>query len=162
MSYVTDVHQGFCAETSWYKHAHESSAREMAYLIYGLVGETGETADAFKKIIRETGFTDDEAYSQLIFQPDVLENMLLELGDIFWYFTRILHVLGVDLDDLLIMNTWKLHTRCLIRNKIPPNTPNPFEMESGQHPVIQSFIQKMRHERAEWDDAEDAEFTEVH
>ncbi len=108
MSIVTD-YKTFLTDASWYQHHGEWNAQELAYLTLGLVGETGEFADALKKIVRKGGFSDEELFHDLL--GNAKENILLELGDILWYLTRILDFLNISLNDVRILNTYKLFTR---------------------------------------------------
>ena len=70
--------------------------------VLGLVGEAGETADKFKKIIRDkSGIVSDE---------DRLE-ITKELGDVLWYTATIVDYLGVSFDDVAQINLRKLEDR---------------------------------------------------
>ena len=100
----------FLRDTCWYAHAHERNAKELAYLTLGLVGEAGEFADAFKKLIREIGFDDLGRLNRALMQEEGAK-MTAELGDVLWYITRLCDVLGIGLEDLMLMNTYKLFKR---------------------------------------------------
>ena len=70
--------------------------------VLGLVGEAGETADKFKKILRDkNGQISDE---------DRLE-ITKELGDVLWYLASISEYLGVSFDDVAQINLKKLEER---------------------------------------------------
>lgn len=78
--------------------------------ILGLVGESGEAADKFKKIIRDREGKVSEA--------DRLE-LIKELGDVLWYIAVLGHYLGTDLESLAKKNVDKLadrHTRGVIKS----------------------------------------------
>lgn len=80
----------------------------IAYTILGLASETGEVAGKFKKIIRdENGVLTEERKNQLID----------ELGDVFWYSTRLATELGISVEEVLQRNHDKLEDR-LARNVI--------------------------------------------
>lgn len=80
----------------------------IAYTILGLASETGEVAGKFKKIIRdENGVLTEERKNQLID----------ELGDVFWYATRLATELGIPVEEILQRNHDKLEDR-LNRNVI--------------------------------------------
>lgn len=150
MGSIVREHQEFCHLTSWYRHAHEGDAGELGYLFFGLVGETGETADAFKKVIRETGFhsqnPDAHHFLNFLMESGKLENFYLEMGDVFWYFTRIIDVLGISLEDLLMMNAIKLYHRCITNNKIDPTViPEPFKGESPVNAIAAAYVERTRH-----------------
>lgn len=70
--------------------------------ILGLVGESGEIAEKFKKIIRDkNGELTEEAKTEII----------KELGDVLWYITTIAHLLGSDLETVAKRNNEKLLSR---------------------------------------------------
>lgn len=80
----------------------------LAYTILGLASETGEVAGKFKKIIRdENGVLTEERKNQLID----------ELGDVFWYSVRLATELGISVEEVLQRNHDKLEDR-LDRNVI--------------------------------------------
>ena len=70
--------------------------------LLGLVGETGEVAEKFKKIFRdkEGKMTDAE-----------LKEMTKELGDIQWYLSVICSYLGISLDEMALTNLDKVLSR---------------------------------------------------
>lgn len=70
--------------------------------ILGLAGETGETVDKFKKIIRDQN-------GQLT--PEARDDLVLELGDILWYVSNLSNWMGVSLDDVAAKNIEKLKRR---------------------------------------------------
>ena len=70
--------------------------------VLGLVGEAGETAEKFKKILR------DKAGE--ISEEDKLE-ILKELGDVLWYIATITRYLGADFQTVTDMNIKKLSKR---------------------------------------------------
>jgi NTP pyrophosphatase (non-canonical NTP hydrolase) len=70
--------------------------------ILGLVGESGEVAEKFKKIIRDKqGQLTEEDKAEII----------KELGDILWYITTTAHLLGSDLETVAKRNNEKLLSR---------------------------------------------------
>jgi len=70
---------------------------EMEYLMIGLMNEAGEVGGAFKKEIRDG--------------VDNKELIIDEMGDVLWYYTRILDVLGITFYDVMINNIDKLNQR---------------------------------------------------
>lgn len=70
--------------------------------LLGLVGESGEVADKFKKIYRDRNgeFTDDDR-----------QNIKKELGDVLWYINALCCYLDISLDDLAQANLDKLLDR---------------------------------------------------
>ena len=125
---ILQQYANFCEDTSWYMHTGEKNAPELAYLILGLVGEAGEFADAFKKVIRDEGFNDVDAFNMHLEVDGKRANLVNELGDVLWYLTRIADFLDLDLNALMVINTYKLYNRLVEKGRlIPSETPWPFE-----------------------------------
>ena len=70
--------------------------------ILGLVGEAGETADKFKKILRDKG--------GVVSEEDKKE-IVKELGDTLWYIAVIAEHLGVSFSEVAKVNNEKLANR---------------------------------------------------
>lgn len=70
--------------------------------VFGLVGESGEVAEKFKKLIRDKNGNIDEADRQEI---------LKELGDILWYVNSVAHLLGSSLEEVADKNLKKVLSR---------------------------------------------------
>ena len=70
--------------------------------LLGLVGETGEVAEKFKKIYRDNN-------SQM--SPEHLQEIQKELGDVLWYISVMCTYLGLSLDDVASKNITKLFDR---------------------------------------------------
>jgi len=70
--------------------------------LLGLMGETGEIAEKFKKIYRDRNgvFTDDDR-----------TEMTKELGDVLWYISVVSTYLGISLEDVANLNLEKLKSR---------------------------------------------------
>lgn len=75
-------------------------------LILGLVGESGEVADKYKKYLRGDfdGTTDKT-------QADFQFEMRNELGDVLWYIANIANELGLTLEHVAVYNIAKLQSR---------------------------------------------------
>ena len=70
--------------------------------VFGLVGESGEVADKFKKLIRDKkGELPDENKTEI----------LKELGDILWYVNSISTLLGSSLSEVAEKNLDKVLSR---------------------------------------------------
>lgn len=67
--------------------------------VLGLVGESGEVAEKFKKLIRDK--------KGRISEEDRVE-VLKELGDILWYVNAVAHLLGASLDEVAENNLKKV------------------------------------------------------
>lgn len=80
------------------------NAKEAAMMakILGLVGEAGETAEKFKKIIRDKDgvMTDEER-----------QEIAKELGDVLWYIALLAKYMGLSLSEIAEMNIEKLSSR---------------------------------------------------
>lgn len=70
--------------------------------VFGLVGESGEVAEKFKKIIRDKkGQISDEDRAEI----------LKELGDILWYVNAVAHLLDSNLEEVATSNLEKVLSR---------------------------------------------------
>lgn len=80
------------------------NATEPAFMakILGLVGESGEVAEKFKKIIRDK--------NGKLSSDDKVE-IKKELGDVLWYTAVIADYLGIDFEDVAQTNLQKLASR---------------------------------------------------
>lgn len=67
--------------------------------ILGLVGECGETADIVKKMLYHTE------------GKDYTEKLKHELGDVAFYFAKVLELCGLTLEEVLAANKEKLESR---------------------------------------------------
>jgi NTP pyrophosphatase (non-canonical NTP hydrolase) len=72
------------------------------YTALGLAGEVGEVANVVKKILR-----DDNG----IVTEEKQEKLKSELGDVCWYLARLTDELGLELEDILDANVFKLMDR---------------------------------------------------
>ena len=70
--------------------------------VLGLTGEAGETADKFKKIIRDKGG---------VVSNEDRDEIVKELGDVLWYLSAIAAYLDVSFDDVAQINLKKLEDR---------------------------------------------------
>lgn len=66
----------------------------------GLAGESGEVVDLLKKHVFH-GKTEDEIRKKLV----------LELGDVLWYYTLLLSTMDITLDEIIERNVAKLDKR---------------------------------------------------
>lgn len=70
--------------------------------VFGLVGESGEVAEKFKKLIRD---------KQGEISPEDIQEILKELGDILWYVNSVAHLLGSSLSEVAEKNLEKVLSR---------------------------------------------------
>jgi NTP pyrophosphatase (non-canonical NTP hydrolase) len=75
---------------------------EIIYPTLGLNGEAGEVAEKVKKVIRDGGSFAD---------PSVILEIVKELGDVLWYLSDIAEGLGVELEQVAVLNLEKLKRR---------------------------------------------------
>jgi NTP pyrophosphatase (non-canonical NTP hydrolase) len=92
-----------------YPEANTGSIHEAMYLALGLVGESGEVAGKIKKLYRDNRL--------------VHEDLEKEIGDVFWYLTRLCAWLEVKPSTILEKNLKKLEDR-KNRNVIKGNGDN--------------------------------------
>ena len=76
--------------------------KDYAYLMLGMVGETGELADKIKKILRDKNGT--------ISEQDKIE-LKKELGDVLWYFANLATELNISMEDIAKSNIEKVLSR---------------------------------------------------
>ena len=72
------------------------------YPVLGLIGEAGELANKYKKILR-----DDNG----ILTEVKREEMIMELSDVLWYCAALANDLGTDLNSVCVKNIAKLRDR---------------------------------------------------
>lgn len=135
-------YEKFLRDTSWYKHANENSSGELGYLALGIAGETGEFVDEIKKIVRESGFNDREAFGEIMKRPGVVQKLKDELGDVLWYFTRIMDVLDTDIQELQVRNTYKLYERLIENESLQIPVTWPFSDPMISFDNVQDTVQK--------------------
>lgn len=81
----------------------------LTYLSLGLTSEAGEVAGKVKKIVRD-GVRNDQ-------------DIISEVGDVFWYLCQLCTELNVDAEDVIEYNMYKLQDR-MARNVIQGNGDN--------------------------------------
>lgn len=88
--------------------ARKDKKDELFHLVLGLVGETGEVAEKFKKLVRDH----DTDLSKLN-----KKDMTKELGDSLWYLAVLADFLGIPFEEVAKTNIAKMADRKR-RNKI--------------------------------------------
>lgn len=84
------------------KTAIYGQGSKVNYPILGLVGEAGELANKYKKVLR-----DDNG----ILRSDKRDALISELGDVLWYCAALANDLGTNLNDIAQANLNKLQSR---------------------------------------------------
>jgi NTP pyrophosphatase (non-canonical NTP hydrolase) len=92
----------------WYMHAGEKNSAELNYIVLGIAGEAGETADQWKKITRKLGLYQGWELASI---EDRMK-LVHEAGDALWYIQAFCIMLGINLQELMLLNTIKLYERC--------------------------------------------------
>ncbi|SNS90324.1 NTP pyrophosphatase, house-cleaning of non-canonical NTPs [Asanoa hainanensis] len=82
--------------------ARRDRKNELLHLVLGLVGESGEVAEKFKKWVR-----DQDSDESRIDRADIGK----ELGDVLWYLAVLADYLDLSLDDIAKNNLAKLASR---------------------------------------------------
>ncbi len=82
--------------------AGREKKNELLHLVLGLVGESGEIAEKFKKWVR-----DQDSDESRIDRAEVAR----ELGDVLWYLAVLADYLDLSLDDIATQNLAKLADR---------------------------------------------------
>lgn len=81
---------------------------KLEYYALGLAGETGETIDEIKKMIR-----DDAS----LLTEERKEKLLSEIGDVLWYIAQMASVIDVPLSTIAEKNIEKLRERKTLREE---------------------------------------------
>ena len=81
---------------------YPAKGENFSYPTLGLVGEAGEVAEKVKKIIRDQDgkLTEDNKIE-----------IIKELGDVLWYIAIMADEMGVNLEEVAVMNIDKLESR---------------------------------------------------
>ena len=103
---------------SYQRKAMETAAygKQHAYPFLALSEEVGELNGKLAKLVRKENRSPDEIIMALhhnTFQPEVLEGIQKELGDVLWQVAACAKELGISLDDLGKQNLRKLRSRKL-------------------------------------------------
>lgn len=99
----------FLIDSAFYPGAEEKTLEEFVYLESALSGESGEFSDEFKKVMRDTGLNEERFQAALT--PAQRFKMVMELGDTLYYLTRLARFFGLTLEELAVLNTFKLYER---------------------------------------------------
>lgn len=89
-------------------HAHGDVSAQLMAQILGLVGESGEVAEKFKKLLRD---------KQGKITPEDKAEIIKELGDILWYVNSVAHLLDSSLEEVAKLNNQKL-VSCKTRGEL--------------------------------------------
>lgn len=106
-----DEYKSFVDGAAFYAHVNDGDAGEFAYLLGGLTGEAGEAIGEHKKVVRKTGFHDLPLFCRTMVADCRASKLTMELTDNLWYLVRLCSVLGITIEDLMLLNTVKLYER---------------------------------------------------
>jgi NTP pyrophosphatase (non-canonical NTP hydrolase) len=81
---------------------YPGKGKNFVYPTLGLAGETGETAEIIKKVLRDKKGEITE---------EIKEKLKRELGDALWYLSNLATELGISLEDIARENIEKLTSR---------------------------------------------------
>lgn len=91
-------------------YPEDDQMKAIAYLILGLTGEAGETANTFKKYLRG-----DMSHENGKIDPVKLDEMfhkiLDEIGDVLWYVAELCTTIGIPIEEVARANLAKLKRR---------------------------------------------------
>ena len=94
-----DEYQAKTRNTASYPDAFSGTRAAINYTVVGLVGEAGEIANKWKKLLRG----DYVGHSRMAIED--------EIGDVLWYAARLAEELGTSLDVIAARNIAKLELR---------------------------------------------------
>lgn len=84
------------------EHGVKDIDAQLLAQIFGLVGESGEVAEKFKKLIRD---------KEGVMTSEDKKEIVKELGDILWYVNSVSILLGYSLEDVAAANLDKVLSR---------------------------------------------------
>ncbi len=102
-----EIYKNKALGTAIYPSVGENSLKEISYLGLGLAGESGETVDIIKKLVRN----DVEIYPGTTDHNAVRSKIKDELGDVFWYISGVMRFFDLELSEVLDGNLEKLAKR---------------------------------------------------
>jgi NTP pyrophosphatase (non-canonical NTP hydrolase) len=110
-AYTFDSYQDDAGTTAFYPEAGAGSERAVAYVILGLVGEAGEIANKWKKLLRDAPSLSDHPDEYYEYYNNLKNDVFNELGDVLWYAARLATELGTSLGEVAAANIDKLYDR---------------------------------------------------
>lgn len=102
--YDVDIteYQKFTTTTAMFRGKAKDFDAQIMYCMLGLIGEIGEVAEKLKKKLRGGG-----ELTEFIKDVDIAK----EFGDVIWYWSQAIDLLGWDASDVLQLNIDKLKDR---------------------------------------------------
>lgn len=97
-----DEYQEKAISTLTSTHDYGDITPELMAQVLGLVGESGEVAEKFKKLVRD---------KQGALSDDDRKEIIKELGDILWYVNAVAVLLGGSISDVAETNLDKVLSR---------------------------------------------------
>lgn len=92
------------------KTAIYPSYAKIIYPTLGLAGESGETCEKIKKLIRDGGLNPFDKYGNHISSEKKAE-IKKELGDVMWYIANLASDLEMTMEEIAVYNLKKLRSR---------------------------------------------------
>ena len=100
--YTMDEFQKVCALRAVYPFKETGNTSSICYTLLGLVGEAGEIANKYKKVLRGD-----------VIKEDFRSLAKDELGDVMWYIAMLAKELNLSLNDIAEANVEKLRSRAV-------------------------------------------------
>lgn len=126
---VSEQYAQFLKDSCYYPSAGKRNLEEYNYLVLGLAGEAGETADNHKKVLRETGLN-EKAFQRRMDGKEQAK-ILNELGDELYYLTQLAKYFDTTIEGLMVINAFKLYTR---HTEITPEKPDAHQFTKEELP----------------------------
>jgi len=95
----------FARTTAIYPGAETGNMVELLYLALGLAGKAGEVATKVEKLYRDAGTLGDKEYTEME------GKILSELGNVLWYWVRLVDTLGGTPHHIIDATVFKLASR---------------------------------------------------
>lgn len=106
----------FVAAFAQYPGANTKSLREIVHVGLAIASEAGELGDVIKKADRMGDPSDGASYTPYNHEPyyrhpDFRGKLILEMGDVLWYYTQLMRIFNITLDEVMHTNMAKLLSR---------------------------------------------------
>ncbi len=82
----------------------------LVYCALGMIGEAGEVAEKIKKLVRKHQTTDTTTLLAALSEAERID-LIKEVGDVIWYNSAFLRLIGSSFDECVDVNVEKLTSR---------------------------------------------------